>query len=297
MNTHHHSRRHFLNQLCGTTLAAVVTNGALTQGAGQRKPRALFFPRPGAYEPAIVRREGGEPSVCERLMTEMGRRIGIEVECSNDGRVFDNDLDRFDAFVLFWNFDPMKPNKSGDPPLTSRGKQRLIEAVASGKGLLGIHCAAYSFLSGERGEWQAVTQRDPYVKMLGGELWGCLPKQTCHYRIVSPDFPGFAKLNTPTLTMTDEPYGLKNYADDIHVIAVQETEGLRGEPFQRAAFPCIWARRHERGRVFYVSLGHDEDSWRTEPFQNIVQGGLDWVLGRANADLTPNLKQTAAKIY
>lgn len=183
----------------------------------------------------------------------------------------------------------MKPNKCGDPPLTARGKERLSASVAAGKGLVGIHCAAYALLSGESTQLQSVEQRDPYTKMLGGEMRQCLGKQSCRHRIFDPDFPGVAKMKTPEFTVNDEPYGLKNYADDIHVIAVNETE-IPGNAFRRP-FPSVWARRHGRGRVFYVSMGHDEDAWRTEPFQNIVLSGLDWTLGRTNANLTPNLKK------
>ncbi len=147
--------------------------------------------------------------------------------------------------------------------------------------------------SGPRDQLQPEEQRDPYVRMLGGELGPALSKQTCRYRIVSPGFPGVDKLTTRIITLADEPYGQKNFADDLHVIAVQETEGLKGKGFQRPPFPCIWARRHGHGRVFYVSLGHDEDAWRAEPFQKIVLGGLDWVLVRVEADLTPNLKTAA----
>ncbi|MEN6449072.1 MAG: ThuA domain-containing protein [Thermoguttaceae bacterium] len=293
MNESRLSRRQFVKTAAAITAGASVAARMPSAIAKDRRPRVLFFSRAGAYEPAIVHREGGALSVSERLMVDMGRQIGVDVECETNGRVFDGDLQRFDAFVLFWNYDPTKPNKRGEPPITAQGQSRLIQSVASGKGLLGIHCATYAILSGPQLQRQPVEQRDPYVRMLGGELCEALAKQTCRHRIVSPHFPGVAKLKSPVLTVTDEPYGQKNLADDIHVIAVDETEGLRGKTFPRPPFPSIWARRHERGRVFYVSLGHDEDTWRTEAFQSIVLGGLDWVLGRVDADLTPNLTAAA----
>lgn len=283
------SRRRFLRRLGGAALTAATVDAVLAE-TPTRRPRVLFFSRAGAYESEIVRRDRGALSRCERLMVEMGRAVGVEVACEKDGRVFDGDLSSFDAFVLFWNFDPMKPNKAGEPPLTTQGKQRMIQAVASGKGVLGIHCAAYAFLSGKQEESQPRERRDPYVAMLGGELQACLPKQDTRYRIVSPHFPGVDKLGATTITLHDEPYGLKNYADDLHVIAVQETEGLDNKAFQRPPFPCVWARCHGQGRVFYVAWGHDDDAWRTEPFKQIVSSGLDWTLGRVDADLTPNLK-------
>ena len=294
MDTTHLSRRRFLLNAGGAALSAgALLPGLLAHGADRRKPRVLFHSRSGAFEHAVVRREGGRLSVGEQLMVEMGGRIGVEVECAKDGGVFDGDLDRFDAFVLYWNLDPMTPNARDVPPVTQRGKDRFLEAVAAGKGVLGIHCASYAFLSGDRYEWQPPERRDPYVKMLGGELCAAHGVQKIRQRIVSPGFPGVDKLKTPVFEMVDEPYGLKNFADDIHVIAVLETEGLAGVGFQRPPFPSLWARRHGEGRVLYTVLGHDEAAWRSEPFQHIVVGGLEWVLGRVDAEVPPNLAAAA----
>ena len=283
------TRRRFLRQLGGVAFAATWGCYVPVQATEQRKPRLLFFIRPGAYEPDIVHRENCTPSVSEQMMVNLSHRIGYEVECSADGRIFDSDLGRFDAFVLFWNFDPMKPNKTGDFPLTASGKNHLLDAVASGRGLVGIHCAAYAILSGPQQQCQTAAERDPYVKMLGGELWECLPKQKCRYRLVSPNFPGISALKTMEITLDDEPYGLKNYSEDIHVIAVQETAGLKGPAFERPAFPCVWARHHGRGRVFYMAMGHGIDAWQTEEFQNILSAGLNWASGRIEANLPSNL--------
>jgi type 1 glutamine amidotransferase len=290
-------RRGFLLRLGCTAIGAFGARDACAQEGGKQKPRVLFFSRSGRIEHPVVHRDGDELSVGEQLMIEMGRTIGADVECTKDGGVFDRDLDRFDAFVQYGNYDPTQPNQRGDPPVTALGKTRLIEAVASGKGLFGIHCASYAFLSGPGEQWQPPEQRDPYVKMLGGELCGANGKQNCRHRIVSPKFPGVDRLKTPVLALADEPYGLKNFADDIHVIAVQETKGLSGKIFNRPPFPSIWARRHDRGRVLYVEMGHDEEAWRSEPFRNIVLGGLDWVLGRVEADIPPNLKKTAPEAH
>ncbi len=50
---------------------------------------------------------------------------------------------------------------------------------------------------------------------------------------------------------------------------------------------------HDKGRVFYTSLGHREDVWSSEIFEQLVLGGLSWALGRLEADITPNLDQVA----
>ena len=82
---------------------------------------------------------------------------------------------------------------------------------------------------------------------------------------------------------------MKNFAKDLHVILVQETEYMKGDCYRRPNYPCTWARLHGKGRVFYTSLGHREDVWTNPFFQAIVLGGFDWALGNASADVKPNI--------
>ena len=43
-------------------------------------------------------------------------------------------------------------------------------------------------------------------------------------------------------------------------------------------YPATWARMHGKGRVFYTSMGHREDVWTNEKFQQVALGGFSWVL-------------------
>ena len=48
---------------------------------------------------------------------------------------------------------------------------------------------------------------------------------------------------------------------------------------------------HGKGRVFYTSMGHREDVWTSPEFQNVLQGGLNFVAGNVDPDLKPNAKE------
>jgi len=75
------------------------------------------------------------------------------------------------------------------------------------------------------------------------------------------------------------------------VILVQETEGMRGDMYNRPPFPATWARMHGKGRVFYTSMGHREDVWTGEVFQQVLLGGLAWAMGNVDADVATNFPQ------
>ena len=108
--------------------------------------------------------------------------------------------------------------------------------------------------------------------------------------VTSPKFPGVEGLGDG-FELEEEWYVLDKFAQDMHVILMQETKGMRGEIYRRPPYPATWARMHGLGRVFYTSMGHREDVWTNAIFQKIILGGLSWALGRANADITTNINR------
>jgi type 1 glutamine amidotransferase len=256
----------------------------------ETKKRVLYFTRSVGFEHSPVHREQGRLGLSEQVLTDVGKRAGCEVDCTKDGAVFDGNLDGYDLFAFYTCGDLTQPGKDPGRPMTPQGKRRLLEAIASGKGFIGFHSAADTFHSpGPRGEIQ--TDLDPYVAMLGGEFVTHGAQQEASL-ILSSRFPGASGLGCAEgISFTDEWYALKNFAQDLHVILVQETRFLKGDCYRRPDFPCSWARMHGKGRVFYTSLGHRDDIWTNPFFQAIMRGGFDWALGSAQANITPNMDQ------
>jgi hypothetical protein len=257
--------------------------------AGQEKtPKLLFFTRSVGFEHSVVRRDKGQLSHAEQVLTEMGKRAGFEVECSKDGSVFDGDLGPYDAVAFYTCGDLTRPDEYGTRPMTSQGKQKLLAAIAGGKGFIGFHSAADTFhaLAPDK---NGAAELDPYVAMLGGEFVSHGDQQEASL-IIASRFPGAGDIGcSEGISFTDEWYALKNFAQDLHVVLVQETRFMKGDCYQRPDFPATWARMHGKGRVFYSSLGHREDVWTNPFFQAIALGGTGWALGRGNPNVTPNI--------
>jgi hypothetical protein len=247
----------------------------------------LYFTRNVGYYHWVVQRQGDALSHAERALVEMGRRVGVEIVCSKDDRLFDDDLERYDAFAFYANNDLTMPGAHGEPPMSATGKQRLLDAIAAGKGFIGFHssCACWR----TPGESVANSDEvDPYVAMIGGEFVAHGPQQEATMRVSSPKFPGTVGLGE-SFRLFEEWYALKNFSRDLHVILTQETAGMRGDCYRRPPYPSTWARMHGEGRVFFTSMAHRANVWVEPPFQPIVLGGLAWVLGRSDADVTPNI--------
>jgi hypothetical protein len=283
--------------------AAALGLGRLPLGwtapAGGPKQRLLMYTRSVGFEHPVVKRgPAGKLSLAEQIMTDLAAKHNFEIVCEKDGRIFlSQDFPKFDAF-LFETQGNLSSEKSldGSPPITADGKKALLDAVAGGKGFVGCHCASDTYHSpgyGGGNLWknQERNQLDPYIAMVGGEFSRHGAQQKAWMRVASHDFPGLKDLKD--FDLHEEWYSLKNFAPDLHVILVQDTKGMRNFDYERPNFPATWARAHDKGRVFYTSMGHREDVWQSKVFQDVLLAGLSWALGNVKADLKPNLTQAA----
>ncbi len=265
--------------------------------------RALYFTKSAGYEHSVVSHAGGEPSYSEAILDSLGRAHDIDFTFSKDGGLFTADyLAAFDVIVFYTSGDLESVGNDGQPPLTPQGKQALIDAVAGGKGFVGIHSAADTFHTLEHGGGNPTDRRnrykthgdrsDPYIRMLGGEFINHGQQQTATASVPDAAFPGCGRLGREW-TCHEEWYSNKEFAADLHVILVMQSAGMEGIEYQRSPYPLAWARPHGKGRVWYNGMGHREDIWDTPAFRSLLVGGLEWAGRRIDADITPNLAAVA----
>lgn len=254
--------------------------------------RLLFFNRSAGYQHSVVQVKDGQPCFAETVLRPICEKHGWELVSTKDGSVFaPENIARFDAFLFYTTGDLTAPKSAdGSKPMSPEGKQAFLDAIHNGKGYVGFHCASDTFHRGDKHEAQSESERDPYINMLGGEFIIHGSQQPATMTVVDPKFPGAGELGK-SFKKTEEWYSLKNFADDLHVILVNETKGMHEKPYERPAYPGTWIRNYGKGRVFYTSMGHREDVWTSPEFQSLVVGGITWALGDAQADMTPNLKQ------
>lgn len=277
----------------GVALAASAFPMYWVAAAQKKEQKILYFTRSAGYEHEAVKVKDGKPSISDRTLTELGKRYGFEVVCTKDGRVFDGDLDQYNAIAFYTSGVLTEPNKAKTPPMSPEGKKRLLQAIATGKGFVGFHSATDSFHSkGPRDQNQ--TEVDPYIAMIGGEFIVHGAQQEATIRAVSPEFPGVREFGR-VRKLKEEWYTLKNFAKDLHVILVEDNEGMEGDCYQRPPFPATWARMHKKGRVFYTSFGHRDDIWTNTRVQGIIAGGLAWAMSNVTVDVTPNIDRVTPK--
>jgi uncharacterized protein len=259
--------------------------------------KLLFFTKSSGYEHSAIKRKSPDVlSHAERIVTDLGAKQNFEVTCTKDGRIFTSEtLPDFDAFMFYTTGDLTEPGTDKNPPMSADGKQAFLNLIKAGKGFVGTHSAADTFHS--PGNKDHVPARfvqdgeniDPYVAMLGAEFIVHGAQQKAMMKVADKDFPGM-KAAGDGFEMLEEWYTLKDHAKNLHVLLIQEP-GLKGNMYDRPAFPATWAREHGKGRVFYTSMGHREEVWLNPIFQSILLGGISWAFGNVKADVIPNIEQ------
>jgi type 1 glutamine amidotransferase len=275
------TRRDLLKGSAAAAAAAALGRLSLGADAAPLPPRkVLFFTKSSGYQHSVIDRHAtDEPAYAERILVGLGQQHGLDVTASKDGGLFTPErLATFDAFVFYTTGDLTQPGTDKQPPMPADGKAALLAAIAGGKGFVGIHSASDTF----HGHGGAI---DPYLAMLGGEFVPHGKQQKATQHVVDAKFPGGPSAD---FALFEEWYPFVHLAPDLHVILMQETQGMQGVMYQRPPYPSTWARQHGKGRVFYTSMGHREDVWTDDTFASLLMGGLAWAVGTVEAEVAPN---------
>jgi hypothetical protein len=287
----------------GATTLLGLTGWPPARAAEGRTKKVLFFSKSSGFQHSVIKQDGDAPSFAGKILAELGPKHGIEFTFSKDGSLFTPEyLAKFDAYFFYTTGDLTAAGTDKHPGMSLAGKAAFLDAIKSGKGFIGTHSATDTFHTNEPADgttrdrsarYQNYGEKaDAYTRMIGAEFILHGAQQKSKMRMADPKFPGL-KDHAQDFELMEEWYSLKDFSSNLHVLLVQETEGMTGAPYQRPAYPATWARMHGRGRVFYTSMGHREDVWTNPLFQDILFGGIAWAVGNVDADVTPNLEKVA----
>lgn len=220
---------------------------------------------------------------------QMGRRTGaFEAVFSNDVEMFrPGRLDQFDA-ICFCNslgvlFDDAELKKS------------LMDFVAGGKGIVGIHDGLATFV-----QWPQYDQWPEFGQMLGGTENGGHPWDgEMAIKIDDPSSPLTAMFAGDTaLTIRDQAFQLQepSLRDRLRVllsIDVDRMPAPRGRGFfatrvEDKDFPMAWVKRHGEGRVFFTAFGHYTEAFSDGRLLSHYLAGIQYALGDLATDDRPS---------
>ena len=179
-------------------------------------------------------------------------------------------------------------------------RKAIMDFLASGKGIVGIHGASDNF-----GNWPEA------LEMMGGIFnghpWNA--GGTWAFKLDDAASPINAAFNGQGFWHADEIYQYKpeSYAgeDNLRVLVsldmsksknidvlVKSKKGksVSEEEAKARQVPVSWIREYNGGRVYYSNLGHREDTnWQAPVLQHFLDG-IQYALGDLAADDTPTAK-------
>lgn len=228
------------------------------QEAGRGKAiHVLFLGDQGHHRPADLYRVLG-PAL---------RPYGIEVTYSEDvaTSLSPKRLAEFDTLLIYANIDQLDATQ----------EKAMLDYVASGRGIVPLHCASYCF----RNSKAYVELVGAQFKEHGGERFAT--------QIVAPEHPimqGFGGFES-----WDETY-IHHMHNETDRIVLEHRKQGKLAPGTKSE-PWTWVRTHGKGRVFYTAWGHNMDTWGNPGFQNLVARGITWAAQRDPSKL-PAFKDT-----
>ena len=271
----------------------------LTLTAHAESHKILFFSKSSGYEHSVISYKKGQPSFAEKVLLEMGEKEGWEFTFSKDGSKFSPEyLEQFDTVIFYTSGDLTQKGKDKQPPMTPEGKVALFDYVKAGNGFIGLHCASDTFHTvDENGKTRSLYKNygedsDDYICFIGGEFLTHGKQQEATNRVINPEFPGYENIGV-TFTVNEEWYAMKDFNPDIHCLTVIESSKMKGPMYDRPDFPTSWARTEGKGRIYYNAMGHREDIWTGDLFQNMLTGAVKWTTGEVDADTPANLEEVA----
>jgi uncharacterized protein len=128
----------------------------------------------------------------------------------------------------------------------------LLEFVASGKGLVGVHGSAW-WIHGRA------------MELLGGAANWHPPGLTFTVQIANPNHPITQSLHD--FEVEDEIY-ISAYEPHVQILATAEWHGR--------AHPMAWVKPYGQGRVFYTTLGHTAGTFQRPAMQQLMTQGVRW---------------------
>jgi uncharacterized protein len=186
----------------------------------------------------------------------------------------------FDALVL--------ANSTGEMVLDEEQKKDLLAFVHDdGKGLVGVHAAL-----------DANYKWPEYAEMIGG-WFDDHPWNTFDAPIIleDADFPAVRHFPR-AFTRRDEIYQAKQWSrDKVNVLLRLDETKLTLDPKRVKRtdkdFAVAWSKMYGKGRVFYSTLGHTNESWNDPDVQKMYFEAIKWALGLTEGSTTSHAKPTS----
>ena len=192
----------------------------------------------------------------KQLAENLDKQGDLKVEVTSD-------LDELNAGRLA-EFDVILLNTCIEKGLGEARRKDLVDALRNGKGLIGLHCALWTFQ-----DWPE------FRKILGGLVLKHDKFAAAPNVVVDRGHPIATGL-PEKFDILSEPYFVNKRGRDIHVIV----QTARSYADREGVEPQVWTTRYAGARVCAITYGHDEKSQGDPKFLELLGNAVRWTGGR-----------------
>jgi type 1 glutamine amidotransferase len=209
-------------------------------------------------------------------------RTDAELLTKKDLKNNAKNLNYFDLLVF--------ASTTGELEMDAEQKRDMLSFInADGKGFVGIHAALDTNFT-----WPE------YGEMVGG-WFDQHPWMTFNAPIINedPNFPAVRHL-PGAFVKYDEIYQPMDWSrDKVNVLLSLDPSKLDFDNNPRIHrtdhdFPVAWSKLYGKGRVFYSTLGHTEESWNDPDIRTMYFEAIKWALGMTEGSTASHPRPAAS---
>jgi type 1 glutamine amidotransferase len=257
-----------------------------TAPAKPRQPRkVLIYSRTAGFRHSSI-------PVGVKAITMLGDKTSAYLAYhTEDESIFEPEkLKTFDAvFMLNTTGDCLRPKGDNKEEVQKREemlKKSLVDFVAGGKGLAGLHAATDTYHN-----WK------DYNQMMGGVFAGHPWTKKVPVKNLEPAHPLNAMFEGQDFEINDEicQFTLTSALPTERKILLaldtsKMSDARRGNRKEAGPYPISWVSTYGKGRTFYCSLGHREEIFCEPTILKHYLAGIQYVLGDLDVDASPTVK-------
>ena len=207
--------------------------------------------------------DGHQPHIFAKKVSEWASSKGANVIVSDSLGVYSNSalMKKQDLIIQYWTMGT----------ITEEQSKGLIEAVKSGTGLVGCH----------GGIGDSFRNDTDYQYMVGGQ-WVTHPGGKIDYTVkisktgdpVTKGLQDFEIKNTEQYYMHVDP--------NVRVLATTTFNADHDAWIAGNNMPVVWKKYHDKGPVFYISIGHNPEDFDHPAVWTMLTRGIDWAINENN---------------
>lgn len=264
--------RWMITVVCGLSLIAAMTMSVYA--ADQIK--VLAITKSAGFQHDVVKRQNNELGFAEKILVEIGKKNNMVVTPTKDGSLINPEkLKEFNVLFFYTTGELQDVGKEdASPAMKASDRGAILDFVKNGGGFVGSHTCADTFHNWEE------NGKKPYIDMIGGEFATHGAQEEGSLKITEHPITAFLD-KSKEWALQDEWYMFKNVNNTLKPLLTLQTKKMKQEKYNTVEpYTVCGVKDFGKGKVFICALGHREDVWTSEKFQQLMVNGIKWSAGK-----------------